>query len=226
MRRRIDLKSVLPSLLIAACLTPLLAACNTQNQEGQEMHESQSEDARGEESLRNLNPSPRKGYDVRIVLKDPPGPFAEIDAAAQYDVVNAGECGEPQPISGAVPRISTSEAVKLQRVSETEFVGRVFTDQVLDEDYYGRGVCHWKFVETRVSLRESSDPMATSFVAAIDAEEIIERASSATFFSAVHYPKAEIDNYANFGHESLDHVDAKDRGEFFEVVMSATEVSQ
>ncbi|MDC7806177.1 hypothetical protein PQS31_04985 [Luteimonas sp BLCC-B24] len=176
--------------------------------------------------LRNLNPAPRDAYDIRVVLRGAPGPFAEIDAAAQYDVTNAGECGEPQPLSGAVPRISTTEKVALTRVSDTEFVGRVFMDQVLDEDYYGRGVCHWKFVETRVSMRESSDPMATWFVAAIDAEEIVRRASAATFFSSVHYPKAEIDNYANFGHESLDHVDAKDRGEFFEVELSAMEANQ
>lgn len=171
--------------------------------------------------LRNLNPSPKNAYEIRVVLKDAPGPFAELDAAAQYDVVNAGECGEPQPISGAVPRISTSEAVKLERVSETEFVGRVYTDQVLDEDYYGRGVCHWKFVETRVSMRESSNPMATSFVAALGADAIEQGGSKPTFFWEGHYPKAEIDNYAEFGDPSLDHVPDARKSEFFEVVISA-----
>ena len=221
MQRRIDLKSVFRFLLTAVVLTPLLAACNTQNQEGQAMLESQSEDVRGEEPLRNLNPSPQNGYEIRIVLKDPPGPFAEINAAAQYDVVNAGECGEPQPISGAVPRISTSEAVKLERVSDTEFVGRVFADQVLDEDYFGRGVCRWDFVEARVGLRAMDDPMASWFVATLQADAIENGSKKSTFFWSGHYPKAEIDNYSTIGHAALDHVDAADRDEFFEVEMSA-----
>ena len=176
--------------------------------------------------LRNLNPTPRRAYDIRVVLKDPPGSFAEVDAAAQYDVTNPGECGEPQPISGAVPRISTNEKVVLTRVSDTEFVGRVFVDQVLDEDYYGRGVCHWKFVETRVSFRESSDPMATWFVAALGADEIEAGASKPTFFWEGHYPKAEIDNYAEFGDSSLDNVPDAQRSEFFEVVISAQQAQQ
>lgn len=185
------------------------------------MREGQLEDANGEAPLRNLNPSPQKAYEIRITLKDPPGPFAEIDAAAQYDVTNPGECGEPQPISGAVPRISTNEKVSLTRVSDTEFVGRVFVDQVLDEDYYGRGVCHWKFVETRVSFRESSDPMATWFVAALGADEIEAGGSKPTFFWEGHYPKAKIDNYAEFGDDSLDNVPDAQKPEFFQVVMSA-----
>ncbi|WP_232148813.1 hypothetical protein [Luteimonas fraxinea] len=171
--------------------------------------------------MRKLNPAPKNAYDIRVVLKDAPGPFAQIDAAAQYDVENAGECGEPQPLSGAVPRISTNEPVALKRVSDTEFVGRVFADQVLDEDYYGRGVCHWKFIETRVSLRESSDPMATSFVAALEADAIEQGGSKPTFFWEGHYPKAEIDNYAEFGDPSLENVPDARKSEFFEVVISA-----
>ena len=201
----------------------LLTSCSTQNQEGTNMREERTafDENVGGEPLRNLNPSPQKGYDIRIVLKDPPGPFAEINAAAQYDVVNAGECGEPQPLSGAVPRISTSEAVKLERVSDTEFVGRVFADRVLDEDYYGRGVCRWDFVEARVGFRAENDPMASWFVATLQADAIENGSEKSTFFWSGHYPHAEIDNYSTIGHAALDHVDAADRDEFFEVEMSA-----
>jgi len=175
----------------------------------------------GTEPLRNLNPAPKQAYEIRVVLKDPPGPFAEVDAAAQYDVSNAAECGEQQPLSGAIPRISTNEKVQLTRVSDTEFAGTVFVDQVLDEDYYGRGVCRWEFVEARVSLRESSDPMATAFVAALEADAIEQGGSKPTFFWEGHYPKAEIDNYAEFGDPSLDNVPDAQKSEFFVVEISA-----
>lgn len=171
--------------------------------------------------VRKLNPAPRDAYDIRVVLEDPPGPFAEIDAAAQYDVANPGECGEPHPLSGAVPRISTNEFVKLRRMSDTEFVGRVFADQVLDEDYYGRGVCHWEFIEVRVAFRASADPMSSWFIATLQAEAIRKGSSKATFFWAGHYPKAEIDNYSTIGHTTLDHVEDANKHEFFEVEISA-----
>lgn len=221
MQSRINSKSVFSFLLITACLMPLLAACTTQSQEGQDMRESHSEDARSEEPLRNLNPSPQKAYDIRILLRDPPGPFAEIHAAAQYDVANAGECGEPQPISGAIPRISTNEVVELRRVSDTEFAGRVYVDQVLDEDYYGRGVCRWEFVEVRASFRASDDPYATWFVVKLPAEAVEAGTSEKLFYWNGYYPNAEIDNYAEFGNESLDTVPASQRAEFFEIELSA-----
>lgn len=218
---RIHFKSVMRSLLMTACSMPLLAACNTQNQEGQEMRETHSEDARSEEPLRNLNPSPQKAYDIRITLKEPPGPFAKVDAAAQYDVANPGECGEPQPISGAIPRISTNEVVKLERVSDTEFAGRVYVDQVLDEDYYGRGVCRWEFVEVRASFRASDDPYATWFVVKLPAEAVEAGSSEKLFYWNGYYPNAEIDNYAEFGNESLDAVPGSQRADFFEIELSA-----
>ncbi len=185
------------------------------------MQESRPEDVRGEEPLRKLNPSPQKAYDIRIVLKDPPGPFSEIDAAAQYDVVNAGECGEPQPISGAVPRISTNEVVKLERISNTEFAGRVYVDRVIDDDYYGRGVCRWKFVEVRVSFRASDDPYATWFVVKLPAEAVEAGSNEKLFYWNGYYPNAEIDNYAEFGIPSLDKVPEAQRSEFFEIELSA-----
>ena len=175
----------------------------------------------GGKPLRNLNPTPQKAYDIRIVLKDPPGPFAEIDAAAQYDVVNAGECGEPQPISGAVPRISTNEVVRLERVSDTELAGRVYVDRVIDDDYYGRGVCRWKFVEVRVSFRASDDPYATWFVVKLPAEAVEAGSNEKLFYWNGYYPNAEIDNYAEFGIASLDKVPEAQRSEFFEIELSA-----
>ena len=205
---------------LAACASLALTGCGPQTQEVSNMIE-RSVEPENPAPLRNLNPSPQMAYDIRITLKDPPGPFAEINAAAQYDVANPGQCGEPQPLSGAIPRITTNESVKLERVSDTEFMGRVYVDQVLDEDYYGRGVCRWEFIETRVSFRASDDPMSSSFIATLHADAVESGASKATFFWSGHYPKAEIDNYSTIGHAALDHVEEADQHEFFQVEISA-----
>lgn len=218
----------LNSWLLLALVAVSSTACTAQISGKEPMNaSSQAEDSQGQDKpLRNLNPSPKKAYDIRVVLKGPPGPFGKVVAAAQYDVANAAECGEPQPLSGAVPRISSSEPIELTKLSDTEYTGRVYVDRILDEDYHGRGTCHWGFVEARVGLRASDDPMATSYAAAIDADSIVQQGPDLTFFSSVHYPNAEIDNYANFGHKTLDHVSDARKGEFFEVEMSAREAGQ
>lgn len=95
--------------------------------------------------LRQINPSPVDAYEVRVTLRDAPGPFVKAHFSAQYDVRNAATCGKANPIAGNSPVIRTSEAVPLTKVSETEYVAIVHTDLFLDQDYYGRGVCRWTF---------------------------------------------------------------------------------
>jgi hypothetical protein len=212
---------------LPACLALLItSACSAQNQETMPMNPTVDAPLTGEAGpRRRLNPAPQVAHGIRIVLKDVPGPFAIVEAAAQYDVANAAECGEPQPLSGAIPRISSTETVELAQRSEGEYEGRVYVDRILDEDYYGRGTCRWELAAVRVALRASDDPMATWFVAMLDGASVTAQGSSRRFYSSVHYPEAEIDGYSNFGHPSLDHVAEAERAEFFEIGIAATGVA-
>ena len=215
-------------LLLLSLVAVATTACTSKTSESESMNASAKigDTSTQHEPLRNLNPSPMKAYDIRVVLKDPPGPFAEVVAAAQYDVANAAECGEPQPLSGAIPRISSSEPIELTKLSETEYTARVYVDRILDEDYYGRGTCRWELVEARVALTGSADSTATTYVTALTADAIIQQSFDKIFFSSIHYPRVDIENYTNFGRKTLNGVADHMKGTFFEVEMSATEARQ
>jgi hypothetical protein len=59
---------------------------------------------------------------------------------------------------------------ELTRVSDVEYTGTVYADGILDEDYYGRGICRWQLTQARVQLKATGVPRETLFSASISAE--------------------------------------------------------
>ena len=105
--------------------------------------------------LRKLNPAPTQAYEIRLTLAnasdlssatDGKSPFAVVEGTAQFDASNGARCGKSNALSGHVPTLSSHEPFRLSRLSATEYVGTVYADMLLDEDYYGRGVCHLSLI--------------------------------------------------------------------------------
>ena len=211
------------SLLLFSLIAVATTACAAQTTGNETMNSSsQAEDSDARSKpLRNLNPAPKEAVHIRIKVTGAPGALPFIDAAAQYDVTNSAECGKLRS-SGAFPTISSSEAVELTKVADDEYSGVVYMDRIIDEDYYGRGVCHWEFVEARASFRASEDVKATWFVVDLPAEIVQKKSSKKLFYWTGYYPKAKSDNYAEFGDEALENVPADKRSEFFTIEMSAS----
>ncbi len=209
--------------LLLSLLAVSTTACTAQISGNESMNaSSQPEGSEAKRKpLRNLNPSPKDAVHIRIKVSGAPGALPLVDAAAQYDVTNSAECGKLRS-SGAFPTISSSEAVELTKVADDEYAGVVYMDRIIDEDYYGRGVCHWEFVEARASFRASEDVKATWFVVDLPAEIIQNKSTKKLFYWTGYYPKAKSDNYAEFGDETLENVPADKRSEFFTIEMSAS----
>ncbi|MGR4875252.1 hypothetical protein [Pseudoxanthomonas sp. LARHCG66] len=208
------------SLLPAALLC--VSACS----QGQDMNTTTDTPTEESAPLRKLNPAPKRGYVITMTLKDAPGPFASIEGIAQYTVENSAECGKKVPIAGAFPRISTSEPFKLIRVSEGEFRGTVYADLVLDEDYFGRGVCRWEFSSVSVYLSATTDKADASFIPGISSEAVISSGSEARYYWKKRYPSVgDYDGFPLFGESSLDGVPEDKRGEFFIISLASAEAS-
>lgn len=210
------------ALLGAASATLTMAACSGESERVGLLGDGEGE---GAKPLRTLNPSSRDAREFRVVVKDPPVRFTEANASVQYDVVNAAECGKKNRLSGALPGIRSSEPVELTKISDTEFKGVVFGDLIQSEDYFGEGVCRWEMVQASVGFRASTDPFATWLVASLDADDIGKNVTQITYFWSGHYPNAEIDNFADYGNPSLDHVADAEKSEFFEVVMTSRDAA-
>ncbi len=211
------------SLLAYAAYLPL-TACGGPYRADTPMNATAA-DTRATPPLRTLNPNPRRAYEIRVTLANAPGPFAVVEGTAQFDVINAAQCGKLQPLSGAVPTIASHEPFALSRVSDTEYVGTIHTDAILDQDYYGRGVCRWALTEARVRLRAHAGQAGTRFVAGLPAQQIIAAGSKTRYFWKGYYPSYEQREFGDFGSEHLQAVSADKRDEFFTITLTARETT-
>lgn len=159
--------------------------------------------AAGGRGLAKLNPSPQQGYELVLTLKDAPGPFAIVEGSAQYDASNYADCGRIVPATGTAGRITSQEPVTLHKVGEHEYRGTFYLDRMQDEDYYGRGVCHWALTGVGAMLRATTGEADTRFLTFIDKERMDARSPLTLYYPRVAYPRAELAaNYPASGKEN------------------------
>ncbi|HDS1624752.1 TPA: hypothetical protein UOJ00_002387 [Stenotrophomonas maltophilia] len=153
--------------------------------------------AAGGRGLAKLNPSPQQSYELVLTLKDAPGPFAMVEGVAQYDASNYAACGRIVPATGTAGRITSQEPVALRQVGENEYRGMFYLDRMQDEDYYGRGVCHWTLTGVGAMLRATTGEADTRFLTFVDKERMESDSPLTLYYPNLIYPRA--DTVANFG---------------------------
>ncbi|WP_430544047.1 hypothetical protein [Stenotrophomonas maltophilia] len=159
--------------------------------------------AAGGRGLAKLNPSPQQGYELVLTLKDAPGPFAVVEGVAQYDVRNHKDCGRVLWATGTASRITSQELVELHKVGENEYRGTFYLDRMQDEDYYGRGVCHWTLTGVGAMLRATGDTANTRFLTFLNKDRVDAGSPLTLYYPKVAYPRAELaTNYPASGKEN------------------------
>lgn len=220
------LRWALPTLVLLAA-----AGCGSNYADNQSKADTAS-DAR-KPPLRKLNPALTQAYEIRLTLSNAPdlssaadgkSPFTEVEGTVQFDASNGARCGNSNAMSGHVPTLSSHEPFRLSRLSATEYVGTVYADMLLDEDYYGRGVCHWALTEARVALRARTDIADTRFVAGLPAKEVLAGGTQARYFWKGYYPRFEEGQHSDYGTNQLDAVRADKLNEFFTVTLTARKI--
>ncbi|MET0889155.1 MAG: hypothetical protein ABWY09_03370 [Stenotrophomonas maltophilia] len=225
------LKICLATLLITAC-------SRTENTMSQDLSTAAAEAdvENGGRGLAKLNPQPRQAFDVVLKLHNAPGPFERIEAVAQYDVANEAECGRINPATGTAGRITSQEPVALKRVADDEYHGTVYLDQMLDEDYYGRGVCQWKFSGTGALLKATGAHEETRFLTFIDADRFTAGDTLTRHYLKMDYPRVGIvqgphgptalEDYPASGDEDPNSYKAELRDALFSISLSAKKARQ
>lgn len=135
------------------------------------------------------NASPKQGVDFTWKLHDAPGPFQDITASAQYDVINEEECGYKHPMTGTAMRMTTSRVVDLSEESTQAYSGTTFLDLLQDGDYYGRGICRWEFTTLSIVSRATGVQGETKFVAFIDRNSLLSGGSLTHYYADRDYPR-------------------------------------
>lgn len=165
------------------------------------------------------NPHPAKRYELTVAAQGAPGSFESATGFMQYDIVNP-DCAPKDPISGARPTPEYTPDIAFSRVSDTEFKGTIYLDLPVDENYFGLGVCHWKFIAASISIKAN----AVRFSPAISIEDIRANNSSSTYFSKDSYNEKSSDGRDDLGLPSKAEQPAIDHPElFFKIIISAKE---
>lgn len=213
-------QTIVPSLL-ALCLSACGVSENRMNQPLPA--DSGLQPVVQDRGLAKLNPQPRRGVDVVLSIQGAPGPFAVIEANAQFDVVNEDECGHINTASGTAERITSQEPFVLQRVSDTEYRGRVYLDLMQDEDYYDRGVCRWELTAVYANLRATGAKDETLFRASLGIEQLRAGAPAEFYFWKGGYPRSSMDGYRDSGYPSPESFKPELRDELFKLTLQGTQ---
>ncbi|EHK66527.1 putative secreted protein [Achromobacter arsenitoxydans SY8] len=223
-----------PALRRAVPLLALLAAASSGPSLADTPAKSDAASNTSAPALRKLNPAPTHAYEIRLTLSnasdlssaaDGKSPFTVVEGVAQFDASNAARCGRSNALAGNVPTLSSHEPFRLSRISATEYIGTVYADMLLDEDYYGRGVCHWQLTEARVAVSAQTDSADSRFVAGLPAQKVLAAGTQARYFWKGYYPSFEQRRHTDYGRDQLDAVPADRRGEFFVMTLTSRKIA-
>lgn len=187
----------------------------------QEITAAQEDVEQGGRGLAKLNPAPRQAYEFVLKIDDAPGPFAMVKGSAQYDVINEQECGRIVPATARAGRITSKEEVKLQKVSDNEYRGTVYLDLMQDEDYYGRGVCQWKFSGAGATLKATGADGETRFLSFIEPDRFVKGETETQHYADMGYPRESMDDYADYGEDAPEGYKPELREKLFSVTLAA-----
>ena len=144
-------------------------------------------DRSAQEHLYRLNPNPQQAYEVVLTIQDAPGPFKVLRWSAGYKaegctyIVNdwAGVRGYPER------RVD----LPFTQRPDGSYVATVYLDAMLDEDYYGNGVCEWKLTSVGAGASPTGASDEATFGGHIGLEKLEGEASQAMFYPRAWYGK-------------------------------------
>lgn len=146
------------------------------------------------------NPQPRQAYRITMTIANAPGPFAHMLGLAQFDVVNPECLPPPDENNGHLWPVPTEGVeIPLQQVADNTYSGVVYADQMLDEDYYGRGACRWKLIQAQVQLKATGADGETKFVPSYPDKKLLAGEPEAVYFNKRSYPNLGADEFVNLG---------------------------
>lgn len=173
---------------------------------------------------RNPNPT---AYEITMTIENAPGPFGIVEGVMQYETALNDPC---MPYLGGMAgtrmRLKEHVPVTLMPIGEDKYRGIYYTDLLVDEDYYGLGVCHWSMIAARVSLAAGVVTEGeTRFFENIFYDDLVSKDRVKVYFWKQHYPKETIANLRVPGEEDIGKFKPEVRDDLFSLVFDIRKVS-
>jgi hypothetical protein len=111
---------------------------------------------------------PQQAYRLQVHTDAAPGPFDTVGAEVLYKVEHPQCLAWKDRFAGIPMQAEHRQTVALNRVNATTYEGVLYADLLVDEDYYGLGVCHWSVNSVNVTLRKGRTAFDAYVFGAID----------------------------------------------------------
>lgn len=171
------------------------------------------------------NPSPT-AYEITMTIENAPGPFGSIEGVMQYETALDDPCmPDLGGMAGTRMRLKEHVPVTLTQVGENKYRGIYYTDLLVDEDYYGLGVCHWSMIAARVSLSAGVTEGETRFFENIFFDDLVTKDQVRVHFWKGRYPKGQIESMNVPGEEGLEKFKPEILDELFSLKFDIRKVS-
>lgn len=109
-----------------------------------------------EPPVAKTNPSPTQRYEITVELVDPPADIKNISGIAYFSIPDVICMPTPDRIAGYTPGSRYEKRFSLVPTGSNIYNGHIFLDWPIDEDYYGLGLCKWKFAYASVIVARGS----------------------------------------------------------------------
>ncbi|ALN63395.1 hypothetical protein GLA29479_2529 [Lysobacter antibioticus] len=143
------------------------------------------------------NPAPKQPYQIVLKIEGAPGPFAKIEGFASYE---ATECTyTPDPIAGVPLKPGSDIPMEFSKVDESTYTATIYADAMLDEDYLGRGVCHWGLMSVNTWVKATGAKTDISYVATLWSDDLIAQKARTNYYVKYAYPGSDPDEFSDHG---------------------------
>jgi hypothetical protein len=170
------------------------------------------------EAMYRKNPNPQRRYAIAMVIENPPGAFDHVKWYAQYE---APDCVYlMNPVEGVHSRPMTTIELTFTKDAEARYSAVLYEDAMLDEDYFGTGVCRWQLTFARVELKATGATEETTFVSTLSSDELKLGQAVRSYFWKGSYPKDPLPGYSDSGFPHPETFKPELRDELFSIVMT------
>lgn len=134
------------------------------------------------------NPHPI-AYDITVTIENAPGPFGVVKAAMQYEVLDDSCRPDLGGMAGTKASLLEWVPIELRHVSGSTYRGVIYDNLLVDEDYYGLGVCHWSLVAAQFKLQAGVSDNETRFSHHVFHEDLVGKERIRAYFPDRAYPE-------------------------------------
>lgn len=167
-----------------------------------------------------LATNPQLRYDITVTITDSPGLFEIAEGSAYYEAKNCTF----KVVQGVYFHPDYKVPIKLHKQNDTTYVGSVYLDAMLDEDYFGQDKCQWQMTSMSVTLKATGANEETRFSPSLMQSQIIQLAPVKYYFWKGRYPKSKTPDFPSFGETNIEKYKPEIRNDLFTITLSPTKI--